>query len=82
MTSIEDRLAIKRETGKWPDHPDAVDIPDKPDPPKLDIRICPHCHVTLRKNKNRGGLTRMVENGCLVEDEFLMVCPTCGFTPY
>ena len=66
------RLAYKRRTDKWPKHPDAVPIPDPPDPPEIDTRLCPHCDVKLRKNQDDKRGTR----------SFMMECPLCGCNPY
>lgn len=68
--SIEERLAIKRKTDHWPD--DAVMIPDLPDPPKINTKICPDCGVPLRKNQDdRDGV-----------GSFSKECPICGCNPY
>lgn len=81
MISIDDRLEIMRETGRWP-HEKEVEfvIPDHDNPAielEFNAKICPACGVPFIMNKNRGNID---EDRNI--DGFHKVCPLCGMCPY
>ncbi len=71
--TIESRVAHKNKTGKWPDHPGVVPVPE-PEPPRPDVRLCPACKEPLVPNPTYD----MKGAG----NHFAMVCTLCGCNPY